>query len=169
MSVHTGGGGGTYLPADGWGEEGVPTFQLIGGIPTFQPTGGGGAERVLTFQLIWGGVPTFQTKRGVPTFQLIGGGGVLIFQSTWGGGGVVPTLGRYTPVQGRYPTTRIGPPPPTGRQSSTVSTCYAVGGMPLAFTQDDFSCFLQKIGKLCKKTIHWIPFVTNLSRTSTRL
>ena len=25
---------------------------------------------------------------------------------------------------------------PHGRQSSTVSTCYAVGGMPLAFMQD---------------------------------
>ena len=29
-------------------------------------------------------------------------------------------------------------PPPPGRRSSTVSTCYAAGGMPLAFTQEDF-------------------------------
>ena len=31
-----------------------------------------------------------------------------------------------------------GPPPPPIRQSSITSTCYLVGGMPLAFTQEDF-------------------------------
>ena len=35
---------------------------------------------------------------------------------------------------GGYP----GYPPPPIRQSSIVSTCYAAGGMPLAFTQEDF-------------------------------
>ena len=31
-----------------------------------------------------------------------------------------------------------GTPSPVRRQSSKASTCYAVGGMPLAFTQEDF-------------------------------
>ena len=29
-------------------------------------------------------------------------------------------------------------PPPPIAQSSIASTCYAVGGVPLAFTQEDF-------------------------------
>ena len=33
------------------------------------------------------------------------------------------------------------PPPPQIRQSSIASTCYAAGGMPLAFTQEDFLVF----------------------------
>ena len=38
------------------------------------------------------------------------------------------------------PSTRTGwgTPPPPIRQSSIASTCYAAGGMPLAFTQEDF-------------------------------
>ena len=32
----------------------------------------------------------------------------------------------------------IGVPPPPIRQSSIASTCYAAGGVPLAFTQEDF-------------------------------
>ena len=31
-----------------------------------------------------------------------------------------------------------GTPPPVRRQISKVSTCYAAGGVPLAFTQEDF-------------------------------
>ena len=60
------------------------------------------------------------------------GGGVLHLRSGQGG----------TPG---YPPSRTGwgvnlPPPPTTtrRQSSIASTCYAAGGMPLAFTQEDF-------------------------------
>ena len=36
------------------------------------------------------------------------------------------------------------PPPPVGRQSSIARTCYAAGGMPLVFTQEDIfvlQCF----------------------------
>ena len=37
----------------------------------------------------------------------------------------------------------MGYPPPPTRQSSIASTCYAAGGMPLAFTQEDFLvCYL---------------------------
>ena len=32
----------------------------------------------------------------------------------------------------------VGGIPPPMRQSSTASTCYAAGGVPLAFTQEDF-------------------------------
>ena len=44
----------------------------------------------------------------------------------------VPTLdGGYLPwIGGTYPGWGYAPPP---RQSNTASTCYAAGGMPLAF------------------------------------
>ena len=38
------------------------------------------------------------------------------------------------------------PPPPIKRQSSMASTCYAVSGMALAFTQEDF---LVMLGNVC--------------------
>ena len=42
----------------------------------------------------------------------------------------------------KYPTPsgldEVPPPPKVRSQSSTASTCYTAGGMPLAFTQDDF-------------------------------
>ena len=69
------------------------------------------------------------------------------------GGGLVPgvpplsrsgwwRVPRVTPDQvwmvGGYPDqVWMGYPPPI-RQSSIASTCYAVGGVPLAFTQEDF-------------------------------
>ena len=40
-----------------------------------------------------------------------------------------------TPIQTRYPLARVGTP---RRQSSTGSTCYTAGVMPLALTQDGF-------------------------------
>ena len=44
--------------------------------------------------------------------------------------------GRYPiPGPGGYPIPGPGTPP---RQSSTASTCYVAGGVPLAFTQGDF-------------------------------
>ena len=36
----------------------------------------------------------------------------------------------------------MGYPHPVRRQISIASTCYAAGGMPLAFTQEDFSCIV---------------------------
>ena len=45
-----------------------------------------------------------------------------------------------------YPLTGTGVPPTPPRQNSTVRTCYAVDGMPLAVTQEDFlvktKCFI---------------------------
>ena len=54
------------------------------------------------------------------------------------GTGYPPDMGQGTPPdmgQGTPPDLRWGTPP---RQISIVSTCYAAGGMPLAFTQEDF-------------------------------
>ena len=55
------------------------------------------------------------------------------------GPGTPPDLGLGNPLDlglGTPPTLDLGPgtPPPT----STASTCYAAGGVPLAFTQEDF-------------------------------
>ena len=47
---------------------------------------------------------------------------------------------------GVSPSQDFGPPPPLG-QNGRARTCYAVGSMPLAFTQDDFffrSTFVQR-------------------------
>ena len=99
-----------------FGGGGVPTFQLMGGVSTFQ--------------LMGEGVTAFQLMGDIPTFQPIGGGG--------------PTLGRVsTPSHGRYPLppAMVGTPPPP----PTASTGYAVGGMPLAFTQEEFLGFFFKL------------------------
>ena len=80
-----------------------------------------------------------------PTFPGLDRGGYL--PSGWGGGylpsqvgylpgGYPPHLGRYPHHQGRYPPTMVGTPPP--HQNSIACACYVVGGMPLAFTQEDF-------------------------------
>ena len=63
------------------------------------------------------------TGGGYPQPGLDGGRG------TWGN----PPPARSGWCGGGTPST----PPPIG-QSSIVSTCYAAGGMPLAFTQEDF-------------------------------
>ena len=103
---------------------------------------------------ILGNVCLFTIGGGYP-IQCLDGGGVPRSMSGWGG----------TPSQvwvGGYPITGLGgipsqvwmgvPPTMTGwgtphhdwigyppiRQSSIVSTCYTAGGMPLAFTQEDF-------------------------------
>ena len=60
------------------------------------------------------------------------------------------TPGRvHPPGRGYLPPLPGGTPPTRGypHQTSTACTCYAVGGMPLAFTQEDFlvrHCFALK-------------------------
>ena len=66
-----------------------------------------------------GEYPISGLGRGYPIPGLDGGGGVPHPRSGWCGG--VPGV----------------PPLPT-RQSSIASTFYAAGGVPLAFTQEDF-------------------------------
>ena len=72
------------------------------------------------------GVPTLDWGGGHPPWTWVGG--------TYLGWGV-PTLDGvgYNPP----PPSKLGNPLPR-RQNSIASTCYSVGGMPLAFTQEDF-------------------------------
>ena len=55
-----------------------------------------------------------------------------------GGGGFPPTRPGWWGVLPPPPPGLDGVPPPLIRQSSIASTCYPAGGMPLAFTQEDF-------------------------------
>ena len=70
------------------------------------------------------------------------GGGVLHSQVRTGGIPLQARMGGYPPpgLDGVPPLSRTGwgTPSPIGRQSSIASTCYTAGGMPLAFTQEDF-------------------------------
>ena len=94
-------------------------------------------------KLIGGGgypIPGLDGEGGYP-IQLIGGG--RIPHHSGPGGYPIPGLDGL--LDGGYPwvppPSRTGwntPPPPIMRQNSIGSTCYAAGGMPLAFTQDDF-------------------------------
>ena len=76
------------------------------------------------------------TERNVFILSTMMGG-----TSIWlmGGGWGYPIL----PLDGGYPIL-----PPSRRQSSKVNTCYTAGGMPLAFTQEDFFVFLRLFNAL---------------------
>ena len=53
--------------------------------------------------------------------------------------GQVPGVPPCPGLDGGTSLSRTGcVPPPVGRQSSIASICYVTGGMPLAFTQEDF-------------------------------
>ena len=54
-----------------------------------------------------------------------------------GGGWGLPGVPPPRPEMGYPPDLRWGTPPPI-TQSSIASTCYAAGGVPLVFTQEDF-------------------------------
>ena len=126
----------------------LSTFRSRGVYPIRRP-GGGTHYRFRqggTPSSWWGGYPILSPGGGVPHpvdwgYPIPGPGGGYPIQLT------VP------PVQDwmRYPLSRTGwgtppcprldgvPPPPVRRQSSIASsTCYVAGGMPLAFTQEDF-------------------------------
>ena len=97
-----------------------------------------------------GGTPS--QFRGVPPWTRSGWGippdlGQDTPPPTRSGWGPPPDLGQGTPPRN---WDGVPPGPGTGtrphqvwiRQSSTASTCYAAGGVPLAFTQEDFLVFL---------------------------
>ena len=130
--LHEGGGGYNH-PVDGGGEG--TTIQLMGGT---------------TIQLM-GATPFSGPGRGVPTSQVqpggypfpgpAGGGGQYQVRSQDGGWGGYPS--------GQIPGWGVGWVPPYQGQilecggntpcwNSIVCTCYTAGGMPLAFTQEDF-------------------------------
>ena len=50
--------------------------------------------------------------------------------------GVAPTIGTGSPIGTGWGYSSS--PPPIRKQSSRASTCYAAGGMPFVFTQEDF-------------------------------
>ena len=97
----------------------------------------------------WGGGTLFPVQdRGYPIARS-GWEGVPHSKTGWGT--PLPKTGWGTPLSGldgvpcqaRWVTPPLiqdwmGYPLPVRRQSSIASTCYAAGGMPLAFTQEDF-------------------------------
>ena len=128
---------------------------MTGGyIFTLSTLAGGGRDTHLRSR--WGGggypVQVLMVGEGVPPGQVLM---VPPAIKTWLG--YSPTLGWGTPSTIKtwlgYPPPDLGwgtpptiktwlgyPPPPTHPldSSSIASTCYAAGGMPLAFTQEDF-------------------------------
>ena len=131
-------GGGVPHLRSGWG--GTPSHFLVGGYPI------SGLGR---------GVPHLRSGWGYPIPGL--GGGYPISGLDCGGypisgldgeGGTSSQVWGGIPSQvwvGGYPISGLDgwgvpgvPPPPSMRQSSKASTCYAAGGVPLAFTQEDF-------------------------------
>ena len=99
-------------------------------------TGGGGT---LSQVSRWkGGTPSQIQGEGYPIQPI---GGIPHPRSRWGGTPPVPTWDGVPPC----PILDGIPPPP--------STCYVVGGMPLAFTQEDFlmltSCIFVSVIRLC--------------------
>ena len=95
-------------PIPGLGGYSVPGLGGVGGTPSQVWVGGYPCNRLARSG--WWGVP-----RGTPGYP-------PTIMTGWG----VP------------PPWLDGVPPPPIRQNSTASTCYAAGGMPLAFTQEDF-------------------------------
>ena len=98
---------------------------------------------LLTFR---GGTPSQVWVGGVPHLR---SGGYPMSRG-------YPMSGAY-PIYGGVPHVRGGTPSPGPpiAQSSIASTCYAAGGLPLAFTQEDFlvpSCFEWLISEMCDYT-----------------
>ena len=141
-------GGGTPVRSRGY-----PIPSLAGGVP-HPRSGRGGYPLPLTrsgwgtpLDLEWG---TPWTWDGVPPGPGMGYPPDLGWGTprTWDGvppqtwGGVPPQTWDGVPPQtwdGVPPRTWDGVPPPTW---DIASTCYAAGGMPLAFTQEDFLVFI---------------------------
>ena len=154
-----GGGGGRRVPhpRSGWGGYLIPGLGgwggylipgLVGGTPS-QVWMVGGIPRVPpNWVLMVGGVtwPGLHGEGGYPIPglgvgpHLRSGGGVPHPRSGWWGYPDQVWMG--------------GVPHPTIRQSSIASTCYAAGGVPLAFTQEDFlvgTVFIPKLSSIR----HW--------------
>ena len=125
---------------EGGGTPSADQVQVEGGVPLPRSRWGGGG--VHPFQVLAEGYHPLPRSRqgglGVPPSQVQAGGwGDTLPRSRWG---EYPT----STWEGVSPT----PPPPTwtweggtpllSGDSSIVSTCCAAGGMPLAFTQEDF-------------------------------
>ena len=122
---------------------------LAGGVPHPRSVSGGEVPHPRSG---WGNTPSQGLGGGYPIPGLDGGGypGYPTTRSGWWGGTWVPStrsawwgVPRVSPDQvwmvGGYPQYPLPPgldgvPPSPIRQSSIASTCYAAGGVPLAFT-----------------------------------
>ena len=120
---------------------------ILGNVCLFT-LGGGTPSPSLSIPVWGGGYPIQPWTEGYPNPALDRGG---IPQSNLGcGGTLIQALNRGVPWTGGYPIPCLGgypryPPPPPPR---IASTCYgyAAGGVPLAFTQEDFLvCFVNFI------------------------
>ena len=100
-----------------------------GGVPHLRSKVGGTPSQRGGTLARSGGTPSQVCRGGVPHLRSEVGGYPI------SGLGGVPQSGLDGGYPGYPPTLRWGTPP---RQISIASTCYAVGGMPLAFTQEDF-------------------------------
>ena len=118
---------------------------LTGGYPIPGLDGGGapwyqipGLEGGTQFQVQTGGTPSQVQMGGIPSYSW----GYPHLRSGWGGGTHPADRGYPHPrsVWMGVPPSRLDgvPPPPVRRQISIASTCYAAGGVPLVFTQEDF-------------------------------
>ena len=150
------GGRGTPARSRCWG-GGTPS-QVNGGVP--QPSLDDWGVIPGTLPQTWDGVPP-QTWHGVPPNLGCG------IPWTWDrvpsrhGMGYPWDLGWGTPLDMGWGTPRTldGVPPP--RQISIASTCYTAGGMPLAFTQEDFLVFFitEEIGPFCNLSLVTVPYI----------
>ena len=132
--------GGGY-PISGWG--GTPS-QVRGtqGIPPARS--GWGSTQSTPHPDLGSGTPHLDLGRGTPYLR-------------WGPPYL--DLGQGTPHLrwGTPPLPEMGYPPPI-TQSSIASTCYAVGGVPLAFTQEDFLVIPGNVchrGGVCLPAFTW--------------
>ena len=118
-------------------DEGRSCFQLVS---SHTSTGGGVPH------LVDGGYPHPSQLGGVPHPVLMGGGYPHLANGGYHhltGGGTPPPIRTGWGI----PPTLLGPdggtpPPQIWSQSNSACTCYTAGDMPLAFTQEDFSCSL---------------------------
>ena len=110
VSINISGEGG--YPISGLGRGGTPSQVWVGGVPHLSPG---------EYPISGPGGRGYPMSGGVP--------------HVWRG---TPCPGGYN-IYGGYPHVWGGTPsPPPIAQSSIASTCYAAGGVPLAFTQEDF-------------------------------
>ena len=160
------GWGGVPHPRSGWGGYPIPGLDggytipgMDGGYTTPGMDGGypiPGLNRGYTIPGLDGGGVSWVGVPRVPSSQVWMMGdtpGTPLARSEWWGGylGYPPRPGLDG---GGYPG---NPPPPPIRQSSKASTCYAAGGMPFAFTQEDllFCTILSKIIIIKHKCYRW--------------
>ena len=167
------------------GVKGCPIQPMGGGYP-IQPTGGtpsqvqwGGGYHIQlsggTPSQVWEGYPIQSWPEGTPSQVQVRG---ILGYPQPGMDGVPPSqnwMGYPTPCQewmGSPQPGLDGVPPgqnwmgyPPIRQS-IASTCYAAGGMPLAFTQEDFLVLLNYFANDPRQITHATEFGKSLKSVS---